>query len=139
MIGLIWFVQIVHYPLFDSVGPQQFLFYAERHRHLTSLVVVLPMLTEIVTALLLALLWKQSDTTLLWVCFALVVAIWVCTASCSIPCHQKLCGSGFSASTHEWLVASNWIRTILWSARGCILTCIIYKQMANPSVQNVLQ
>lgn len=132
MTGLIWFVQIVHYPLFDSVGSLEFQSYAVRHRHLTTMVVALPMITEITTALLLVILWKRSDAMLLWVCFALVMAIWICTAFGSVACHEKLCTSGFSATTHRWLLTSNWLRTILWTMRSLILAYIIYKQVAKP-------
>lgn len=129
MTGLIWFVQIVHYPLFAAVGLEQFPAYAERHRQLTSLVVAGPMLTEIITALLLAVLWKRSDSLLLWGCFALVFAIWICTLCFSIPCHEKLCSTGFSSTTHQYLVTSNWLRTIFWTIRALLLAFIIYKQL----------
>lgn len=131
MTGLIWFVQIVHYPLFDAVGNAEFQTYAERHRHLTSLVVAMPMITEITSAFLLAILWKRSDSWLLWLCFAMVVGIWISTACCSIPCHAKLCGSGYSQSTHHWLVLSNWARTALWTTRSIILAVVIYRLLAS--------
>ena len=131
MTGLIWFVQIVHYPLFDSVGVQGFQSYAEKHRQLTSLVVAMPMITEIFSAFLLAILWKRSDSWLLWLCFAMVVGIWISTACCSIPCHAKLCGIGYSASTHHWLVLSNWLRTALWTTRSIVLALVIYKTVSN--------
>lgn len=130
MTGLIWFVQVVHYPLFNAVAQPQFQSYAERHRQLTSLVVAGPMLTEAVTALMLAIIWKRDDSYLLWMNFALVLAIWVCTACFSIPCHEKLCGSGYSASTVQWLVASNWFRTVFWTIRGVVLAYIIYKLLS---------
>ncbi len=130
MTGLIWFVQIVHYPLFNSVGAQEFQAYAEKHRQLTSLVVVIPMITELCTALLVAILWKRSDSWLLWLCFALAVGIWLSTACCSIPCHAKLCSTGYSASTHHWLVLSNWLRTVLWTTRSIVLALLIYKLLS---------
>lgn len=130
MTGLIWFVQIVHYPLFDSVGTAAFQAYAERHRQLTTLVVFSPMVVEICTAALLAITWKRADGWLLWLCFALVIGIWISTALCSIPCHAKLCGTGYSQATHHWLVLSNWVRTLLWSARALILGSIICKILA---------
>jgi hypothetical protein len=130
MTGLIWFVQIVHYPLFDSVGINEFQLYAERHRQLTTLVVFSPMVIEISTAALLAMTWKRSDGWLLWLCFAMVVGIWISTALCSIPCHAKLCGSGYSQATHQWLVLSNWLRTALWTVRAVILASVIVKLLA---------
>lgn len=137
MTGLIWFVQIVHYPLFDGVSSESFLTYVERHRQLTSLVVAGPMIVEITTAMLLALTWKHSDSALLWIGFALVVGIWICTACCSIPCHGKLCSLGFSEPTHQWLVNSNWIRTFLWTARAGLLGYVIYKLLINSRVAKI--
>jgi hypothetical protein len=132
MTGLIWFVQIVHYPLFDGVGVEQFQTYAERHRQLTTMVVAAPMIVEIITAFLLAVVWKRSDGSLLWIGFGLVLAIWICTACFSIPCHAKLCGTGFDARTYHFLVGSNWIRTLLWTSRALLLAFVIYKQLTNP-------
>ncbi|NBO65221.1 MAG: hypothetical protein EBU88_10340, partial [Acidobacteria bacterium] len=55
MIGLIWFVQIVHYPLFERVGRDGFAAYESAHSQLTSLVVIPPMLVELVTTVMLVL------------------------------------------------------------------------------------
>ncbi len=129
MTGLIWFVQIVHYPLFDSVGVSEFLKYGIRHRSLTTLVVAGPMIIEITTALFLALTWKRAYEGLIWLGFFLVVGIWISTLLCSIPCHEKLCTGGYSLETHRWLMNSNWVRTLLWTARALILLFIIYKQI----------
>src|SRR4028119_2428265 len=53
MVGVIWFVQVVHYPLFSRVGPEKFSLYSEAHSRLTTYVVGPPMLVEAATALLL--------------------------------------------------------------------------------------
>ena len=53
MTGLIWFVQIVHYPLFSRVGNAEFPAYEQRHTVLTTWVVGPPMLVEGITALIL--------------------------------------------------------------------------------------
>ena len=50
MVGLIWFVQVVHYPLMALVGEHGFASYAQRHQSLTSLVVAPAMLLEAGTA-----------------------------------------------------------------------------------------
>ena len=53
MVGLIWFVQIVHYPLFSEVMRPDFGVYEALHSRLTTLIVMPPMLIEIGTAFLL--------------------------------------------------------------------------------------
>ena len=53
MVGVIWFVQVVHYPLFAKVGSERFVLYSKAHSRLTTYVVGPPMLVEAATALLL--------------------------------------------------------------------------------------
>ncbi len=57
MVGLIWFVQIVHYPLYANVGREQFPEYEALHNRRTNWVVGPAMLIEMVTA---AMLLKYS-------------------------------------------------------------------------------
>ena len=47
MAGVIWFVQVVHYPLFRGVGEHAFRCYEERHTVLTTWVVLPPMVAEL--------------------------------------------------------------------------------------------
>lgn len=130
MTGVIWFVQIVHYPLFSSVGIDDFTLYANKHRQLTTLVVAPPMLVEITSSVLLAMVWNRAHSWLLWLNVLFVIIIWISTAMCSIPCHEKLCTSGYVESVHHWLVVSNWLRTILWTVRALVLTFLMYSSMA---------
>lgn len=51
MVGVIWFVQVVHYPLFVRVGPSGFSTYSGAHSRLTGYVVGPPMLVEMATAI----------------------------------------------------------------------------------------
>jgi hypothetical protein len=46
MVGVIWFVQVVHYPLFSRAGSEKFAIYSEAHSRLTTYVVGPPMLVE---------------------------------------------------------------------------------------------
>ena len=55
MCGLIWFVQVVHYPLHGLVGQDSFVSYQAAHVRRTSWVVIGPMLLELIAALLLVL------------------------------------------------------------------------------------
>ena len=57
MVGLIWFVQVVHYPLFAKVGSAGFTEYEQLHQQRTTLVVAPLMLTEAATAC--AMLWAR--------------------------------------------------------------------------------
>ena len=118
MVGVIWFVQVVHYPLFSRVGPEKFSLYSEAHSRLTTYVVGPPMLVEAATALLLV--FRRPDAVPLaavLIGLALVVVVWLSTALLQVPRHTTL-GSGFDRRTWNELVLSNWVRTVAWSARG---------------------
>jgi len=118
MAGLIWFVQIVHYPLFAAVGVERFVAYEELHARLTSIVVVPLMCAEAFSAA--ALLWLRPPAISFALAaegLALVVLIWLSTFFVQVPLHQTLAG-GFDADAHRRLVGSNWIRTVLWSLRA---------------------
>ena len=121
MTGLIWFVQVVHYPLFAGVGPSEFTDYAARHQHLTGLVVILPMVVELGTAVLLAV---QPDSPmppgLAWLGLGLVLIIWASTFFLQVPEHARLSG-GLDAEAIKRLVRTNWVRNVGWSLRSGVL------------------
>jgi hypothetical protein len=118
MVGVVWFVQVVHYPLFSRVGPEKFSLYSEAHSRLTTYVVGPPMLAEAATALLLV--FRRPEGVPLAAALtglALVVVVWLSTALLQVPRHTTL-GSGFDRRAWSGLVLSNWVRTVAWSARG---------------------
>jgi hypothetical protein len=121
MVGIIWFVQIVHYPLFSRVGTAGFPAYSGAHSRLTGLVVGPPMLIEAATAA--ALVISPPPGVPVWLAatgLALLAVIWLSTALLQSPRHREL-GVGFDAASHRFLVASNWLRTACWSARGLVV------------------
>lgn len=121
MVGLIWFVQVVHYPLFAGVGEQGWCEYSRRHQSLTTRVVGPVMLTEILSAAaLLALL-----PGILTIAGAVLLALlWASTFFVQVPLHGRL-GKGHDAAVMRTLVATNWARTILWTARGVIALAML--------------
>jgi hypothetical protein len=67
LVGLIWFVQVVHYPQFERVGPEQFAEYEAAHVRLTTWVVAPPMLVEALTSAVLA--WSPPSRDLAVACW----------------------------------------------------------------------
>lgn len=125
MVGLIWFVQIVHYPMFRHVGEGSFPGYARLHQRLTTWVVGPFMLVEAFTAV--GLIYRSPASippSWLWTGMALVFVIWLSTATLQVPRHGALAESGFSTTQHSALVRTNWVRTIAWTARGVLMTTI---------------
>lgn len=120
MAGLIWFVQIVHYPLFSSVGEHGFARYAERHRARTTVVVAPLMLAELACAALVVLLpGAPVAGSLAWAGGALVLIVWGLTFFVAVPLHARL-DRGYDAPAHRLLVATNWLRTLAWSGRAVL-------------------
>ncbi|MEM8679949.1 MAG: hypothetical protein AAGF97_11400 [Planctomycetota bacterium] len=124
MVGLIWMVQVVHYPLMDRVSPENFAPFEQDHQRLTTFVVAPPMLIEAATAVALVFMVPKPECRwLLWVALGLLGVAWLTTYAISVPCHTRL-AQGFDAATHARLVITNWIRTFAWSARGAIMLYI---------------
>lgn len=126
LVGLIWTIQVLHYPLFNRVGMAAFpAYHAEHNQRITPLVLVL-MLAELLTAL--ALLVERPALMPAWAAWlgvGLVGLIWLSTAFLQVPYHGQLSG-GFSESAHQGLVVSNWIRTLAWTARGGLLIALLW-------------
>lgn len=127
MIAVIWFVQIVHYPLFRRVGQDAFVRYETEHTQRITFIVAPLMGIELVTAVLLTFL--IADPKLLpwaWTGVALVAVCWLSTAFIQVPCHQKL-SQAYDDATALWLINSNWIRTVAWTLRLPIAILLISK------------
>ena len=120
LVGLIWTIQVVHYPLMSRVGEARFAEYQREHmRRITWLVGPL-MLAEVGLALAL---WMRAATPneerLGWIGALLLLVIWGATAAFSVPAHGRL-EAGFDENAHARLVATNWIRTGAWTLRGAL-------------------
>ena len=119
MAGVIWIVQVVHYPLFAEVGTSGFSKYAVDHARLITYVVLPAMFVELGTAIALASR-PGGASGLAYTGLALIIIIWASTFFVQVPVHTKL-AEGFDADAHRWLVTSNWARTVLWSARAVLV------------------
>lgn len=120
MTGLIWFVQWVHYPLFDQVGRSDFQKYHAAHVKLTKPAVLIPMVLELVLALTIALRSTANPPYLacLGACFAIIT--WLMTFFRQLKDHEKL-STGFSEALHQRLLSGNFARALVWSAHAIIV------------------
>jgi hypothetical protein len=147
MTGVIWFVQVVHYPLFawaadapgtdardprgiggadagrtsvDHAWPR----YAAEHGRRTTWIVAPPMLAELASAAALVH-WRPAwiDARAAWLGLALVGVIWASTALLQVPRHDAL-RREWSAHAHRALVRSNWLRTVAWTTRAVLLLAV---------------
>lgn len=125
--GVIWLVQIVHYPLFAFVGAEKYKIFHVSHMNWISFVVAPLMIAEALTAILLVFYRPpNSDWRVLWFGLILIAAIWASTFLLQVPLHERL-ALGFDAETHRALVNTNWIRTAAWTMRSGICLWLLWK------------
>ncbi|MDX1429303.1 MAG: hypothetical protein R3282_03400 [Rhodothermales bacterium] len=127
MVGVILIVQLVHYPLFSTVGTDQFPGYEVQHGRRITWIVAPLMIVELLSAVGLLLVRPvEVPATWLWVGVTLVAVIWVSTAFVQVPLHSRL-AEGFDDAAHAKLLATNWVRTVAWLLRG-VLTILLLQQ-----------
>jgi hypothetical protein len=123
--GLIWTIQLVHYPGFLRVGESFYPGYQQFHMRAITMLVGPTMLAELViSALGMRAIWGQ--TTLYWISLILLGFIWIHTVFIATPIHNQLT-SAFQADLIRKLVNMNWLRTVAWTLRAGVILWILYK------------
>ena len=122
MTGLIWLVQLVHYPSFRFVDRESFTAFHQLHSNRITWIVAPMMAAELGSALLL--LSTGQEWTMVNV--VSVGALWLITGLVSVPLHNRL-AQGYDGTTAKRLTDTNWLRTILWSARSFGLLYYLFK------------
>ena len=132
MWGVIWTIQLAQYPLFARIGAAQWGEYHSVYTRSITLVVLPAMVTELGTSGLLALLRPSwLSPALLWAGFACAALTWAMTFFVSVPLHDTL-GRGFSTDAISRLVATNWLRTLFWTAHAAILLVQVWRLLPKP-------
>jgi len=125
--GLIWVIQIVHYPSFHFISEKTFTQFADFHAKKISFIVIPLMGLELIVSFLLS--WSLPTQSMAWN-FSLInlflnILIWVSTFIFSVPCHQKLRNQKQTKIINK-LILTNWYRTFLWTCRLFTLTFLIW-------------
>ncbi|WP_022836804.1 hypothetical protein [Salisaeta longa] len=120
MTGVIWVVQLVHYPAFRWIDPARTADFQAFHMRRITWIVGPAMTLELGTGLaLLAYAPAAVPPAMPWSGAGLLVLIWGMTGLVHVPQHARLT-DGFDAATHRALVRSNWIRTLAWTLRAAL-------------------
>lgn len=146
LVGLIWTIQLVHYPSFAQVASDRWAECHSFHSARITWIVAPLMLTELATGLLLALqpaaAWARfgeasslasappslvPPAIAFRLGLALIVAIWLATFLLSVPAHNAL-SRGFDPDVHRHLVQTNWVRTTAWTLRGLLLLAVLIRR-----------
>ena len=91
MVGLIWLIQIVHYPLFKLVGKTEFQTYHIGHSVMITPLVGTVMIIELISSILLVVFPpKNISITIPIIGVILLFIIWASTAFLQIPNHNAL-------------------------------------------------
>jgi len=114
--GLIWVIQVVHYPTFHWIPASDYVSYAVFHTNRITYVVAPIMIAELFLTLRMFFL-KDVPPTLLWICVALTLVVWLSTFFLQVPLHGILASEKDLSAIHK-LVATNWIRTVAWSLKA---------------------
>jgi hypothetical protein len=120
LVGLIWFVQIVHYPMLRDRGAVPFSSVHAEHSSRTGWIVAPLMITELVAAVSLLVYGDPPLAGLTRAGLVLVGVLWASTFLIQVPLHRVL-ARGWNADAHRRLVRTNWIRTAAWSGRGFLV------------------
>ena len=129
--GLIWYVQLVHYPSFRFIQPQNFHEFHRFHSIRTSFIVMPLMLAELITGILLVFGFATMFIFHL-IGLILIILIWFSTFFIQVPQHEGLIPD-FNPEKAEKLIQSNWVRTIAWSFKSILSVYILLELLENAS------
>ena len=122
LVGLIWTIQWVHYPLFAEVPAPAFpAFHAAHVARITGLVAPLMTLEAVLAVAWCVRAWREGVS--LWVpgiAMALVGVVWASTALLSVPLHERLAHDADKAVVVA-LVRTNLVRAVAWTVRLAVV------------------
>ena len=120
MVGIIWVIQLLHYPTFHFIKQSDYVEFQHFHMQRISFIVVPVMIIELLSGFMLVYHFR-SDLFIL--CLIILLVIWLITFVFFTKLHQSLLG-GYDKIIVDKLVQINWSRTVLWSLRLIILIYI---------------
>jgi hypothetical protein len=138
MVGMIWTIHYVHYPLFAHVGESTYVAFQSEHVNRIGKLLLLPWLTEgmtLLAVLILAFLGQHRNLRVpaflngLGMAIALIISgVW------SAPAHGEL-ADGFDAAVHDRLMTANLVRSFAWTLCGICAVWIVAR-VWNTDVRN---
>ncbi len=131
--GLIWTVQVVHYPSFGLVPKAAWPAFHAAHTRRMSYVVLVPMVLELVLAGWLAWAGRAAlPHGAGWWSLALVGLVWAVTFFVSVPFHNRL-AKEYDYIAIDGLTRTNWLRTLAWTARLALLGGLLVANASAPT------
>ena len=116
MCGVIWVIQLIHYPSFANIVPDQFLQFHSQHTMAMGYLVGPVMVIELAAGAWLLMHKTDVFSVTHFIC---VIALWALTFFVSVPLHNKL-ALGHDLQIIKSLIHTNWPRTILWTSKALL-------------------
>jgi hypothetical protein len=133
VLGVIWFAQIVVYPLFGKVGPDEYIAYHRFYSSRIPLPVVIPGFASFL--LPIVLVFFRPDSVSLWIALANaacgLVSLFV-TVALEIPRHVRLEKGGKQEAVIRELIRYNWPRTLSITG-SALLTLLMLTAAFSPA------
>lgn len=116
MLGVIWVIQLIHYPSFSNISESAFQQFHNQHTSAMGLIVGPIMVIE-----LLASIWLLNAEANMFSISNLIIVLglWLLTFFVSVPLHNKLAVEQ-DFSVIQKLILTNWPRTVLWTLRALL-------------------
>ena len=134
MVGLIWTIHTVHYPLFAQVGDATYVDFQAEHVERIGRLLLLPWSVEGITAaIILVIAINRRDRELLVPAIVGALAmgvVLIISGFWSAPAHSQL-ADGFDADVHRRLMMADLVRTLAWTIRGAAaiwITSLMWKR-----------
>ena len=119
MVGVIWLIQLVHYPAFHFIEKSKYVLFQKFHMERISVIVIPAMSLELLSGVLI-FIYRPKGIDYFLISMIILFTIWVITAAYFARSHQTLL-NGYNKRKVVSLVKMNWIRTFLWTLRLVIL------------------
>ena len=122
MVGVIWVIQLLHYPSFHFIQKSNYSKFQQFHMDRISLIVIPAMVIEFITGIMMLQFGFSSNILFISSLFILLI-IWGITFVFFTKMHQGLM-IGYDEVIVNRLISINWSRTLLWSLRLLVLCYI---------------
>ncbi len=128
--GLIWTIQLVHYPSFKFIKPSAFKDFSSFHGARISIIVMPLMCIELLSSFLITYqnIYNEAPSAILILNLIGVMLTWGSTFLLSVPIHTELHKNGYNLKKIRLLILTNWPRTILWTVRSIALIWLLKPQ-----------
>ena len=124
MVGVIWIMQLVHYPSFNFINIEDYKSFQEFHMKRISVIVIPAMTIELISGILIFWIY-QTNNIFFNVSLFCLFFIWFLTAILFSKMHQKVT-LGDQISIITKLVNLNWLRTISWTFRLGLVLFVVW-------------